>query len=155
MLLNELFNSKIDLDVTHNDEDAFVTRADVKGNEYEFTATKITSPTGYRWDVEFSIVEADDEGMEHRSYGLTNKNDEFKVMSFVFQSMEQLIAAQDPKTIIFSASKQKKKTFGDGTPKEKFRTRADAYETIFKRIKGYKLRRIEGVQSDKFTLTKE
>lgn len=139
-LLLEIGNTRHSLEVTTSSNN-FTASTDMDGREAQFNAKLATTkydkskPPVKAWDVEFS--KEDDDG--EQSLILTGTGDEFKMMSFVNQSLKLFLAKKNPRVITFSANKMEsaartkayKKLFAKVMPKAKMTTYQtdDEYET--------------------------
>jgi len=114
MKLNEILNSKADIEVYVNQAAMFVTKAAIGKRTIEFHAYKFKEV----WSIEFNE--------NGHTFDLTKSGNEFEVFAMIKKSMEMLIQEHDPKEMKFSANKKDK-------------SRASAYEKLLKRFipKGY------------------
>lgn len=95
MKLTELFNSKIDIEVTNESDDRFSTESIIDDRTIIFDAID----DGDYWVVEFGEV-----GSDGYTISATGSGGELKVLSMVKESLMMLIERYSPKMIKFSAA---------------------------------------------------
>jgi len=132
--LFEIADTKFDLKVNAADKSNFMTSAEVDGRTIIFNARlmdRVKVPGKVKkkvaatpWEVEFTTEDEDGE----QTFLPTELGGEFKIMSFVIQSLKEFVKKVKPEVITFTSSKMDA------------RNRSSLYTKLFSRaLPGYSL----------------
>lgn len=143
MKLFELFDTKVNYEVVTDTNNSFETQARIGSKIINFVAYL---DYGSIWDVGFHYMNLNGKNI---SYSMTNDNHQLEVLSFVKQSLLELIARYQPEEIVFTADKE--------SSEDSKNSRARVYKKMLKDLEshGYSLHVIPlGKNSEHFSLTK-
>ena len=148
IILTELFDSKVEYEVTRESNRLFITKAEIEGREIVFTAVVDEhGEKGIEIDVEFTETIHQRNGTDYDSYALTGSGGEMKVFSMVGASLKDMANRYQPDLIHFTAEKDK------GPNKEK---RANLYEKLIKKfLPDYEIDKRDRGQNIRFQLYKK
>ena len=121
MLLTELFDTKINYNVTANSAVRFSTSAMINNREIVFRADiDNAGRVGVEANIVFGETVKDHRNELKMTFKLTGSGGEMKVFSMIGLSLRELVDRYQPDMIMFSADKE-----GGGSTK-----RADVYEKL-------------------------
>jgi hypothetical protein len=141
MKLNEILNSKVDIEVVAEKPKEFTTRAKIGDQTIEFTAFK-------SFKEGFEVMFGQPMGKQGELFlGKTNKGDELAIFSMVKESLLMFIKKYEPNIIQFSAEKDM-----DGSD-----NRSSLYVRLIERFKvpGYTFDKQAFNKHTNFKLTKD